>query len=360
MAVPAGLLATFLPPEWSEEAYTRSPPFVAEIESGKMYLVPRDRGVEVRLAAESSRLGLKKSPAHPGFLVPPSAVGGIREFGWLLRRSWRDDDLSALWALFHLGESRGWGRADISIMVIAAAAGLKPDECRESMRRLFHSHSGDDSTCGIGEYAMDRRLIELTIERRVRGFPTRTEEAVMAELCSSPGRSVSEVHEGISVQGVGIGAVYKVVERLKEQGYVYPARRFRVNKHGPMREVLSADCRNCFYGFTGPDACLLGTLRELEEMLQRDYGKTPTKRESSAMYMAVKAIPYGSRTSRKAIVSLQLMTEARRLSSEAPVSAVLKRIRDTYHIDLPTGTPSRQKRRIARLPLPSRNRKPAG
>ena len=80
-------------------------------------------------------------------------------------------------------------------------------------------------------------------------------------------------------------------QRLKTQGRIYPLRHYRVNDRGPMREMLTPDCRNCFFGYSNPDCCLEDSLRQIEDVLESDYGKKPSRDERTALYGAVKSIP---------------------------------------------------------------------
>ena len=59
----------------------------------------------------------------------------------------------------------------------------------------------------------------------------------MNSLCSGTGSSIADIYENLSSLGLTIGAAYKIVERLKDQGYIYPMRHVRVNEKGPMREL---------------------------------------------------------------------------------------------------------------------------
>jgi hypothetical protein len=335
------LLTSFQPLEWNEEAYVKSPPFVTENTRGRVFLVPRDADVEATLDSISAPLGLKKrKQGHTSYLVSrANATKTLREFDWIARRSWHNRDISVLWALVYLGDRRRWTKSDVSLQTVADLAGLDQKECGEALARLFHVRVENGRVQGIGEFVTDRRLVETAFEKALVELPTWTEEMVMAVLCSSAGGSVAEIYESVLAQGLSVGAVYKVLEHLKAQGYVYAVRHFRVNERGPMREMLSADCRNCFFGFTNEDMCLQDTLRQLEGVLERDYHKVPTREERSAFYASMKAVPYSSRINKRVLASLRLMHEIDSMTREGRVSSLLKKIEEHYGVSLPMKTP---------------------
>jgi hypothetical protein len=315
---------------------------VVETISGRVFLVPRDYEVEATLDRISSSLGLKKvRQGHVSYLVSKGhAVKGLREFDWYVRRSWRHVELAALWSLAYLGEKEDWKQTGLQLEYVAEVAGLTNKECGQALQSLFHSRTENSSTQVLNELASDRRLIQQTLETKVAELPIWTEEMVMSVLCTGPGGSVAELYEAVLSQGLSIGAVYKVAERLKTQGYVYPLRHYRVNERGPMREMLTADCRNCFFGYSNPDGCLEDTLRQIEDVLERDYGKRPSKEERAALHNSVKSIPYASRTNRRVLVSLRLMHEIDRMSKEGRISGMLKKIEEGYGVNLPIKIPS--------------------
>lgn len=337
MKIPISLFGAFGPTEWSEEAYTRHPPFVVEAASGRIFVTPRDFAAEASIDRISSSLGLKKvRQGHVSYIVHRGlAVKGLREFDWFVRRSWRNRELRALWALAYLGEKGGWSQASLQLEDVADAAGLTSKECGDALQKLFHSKGESGLAQGLTEFASDRRLIQQTLEKKVAELPIWTEEMVMSVLCTGPGGSVAELYEAVLSQGLSIGAVYKLAERLKTQGFVYPMRHYRVNDRGPMREMLTADCRNCFFGYTSPDECLEDTLRQIEDVITRDYHRTPTREERATLYGAIKSIPYASRTNRRVLASLRLMRDIDRMTKEGRVSSMLKKIEEGYGVDLP-------------------------
>jgi hypothetical protein len=336
----AKILATYRPTEWTEEAFIESPPFTIENQSGRMFLIPRDEIADSVLDGITSLLGLKRrTQERTSYLVSRSSSGKtLREFDWYVRRSWRNPDLPVLWAVIFQGEQRMWSNARITLQSLSDLAGVNQKECGVSLARLFRSRFEDGEATGLDEFANDKKLVEVILQRVVDDFPTWTEERVMSILCSTAGGSAAEICEGVPTQSLSVGAVYKVLERLRSQGFVYPARYFRVNEKGPMREMLSTDCRFCFYGFTNPDHCLLDSLRQLEIVLQRNYGKVPSSEERSTLYASMKAIPYSQRINRRVITSLKLIHEIDKSLSEGRVTSLLKKIEEHYGVELPITT----------------------
>ena len=337
LKVPMSLFGSFRPNEWSEDAYTRHPPFVVESASGRVFVVPRDFAAEANLDKISSSLGLKKvRQGHVSYLVHKgNAVKALREFDWFVRRGWRSKELRVLWALAYLGEKSEWMQTHLRLQDVAETAGLTNKECGEALQVLFHSKGENGYPQGFTEFASDRSMVQQTLEKRVAELPIWTEELLMSVLCTGPGGSVAELYEAVLAQGLTVGAVYKVAERLKSQGFIYPLRHYRVNERGPMREMLSADCRNCFFGHSTPDGCLEDTLRQIEDVLERDYGKRPSREERTALHESVKSIPYASRTNRRVLASLRLMHEIDSMSHEGRVSSMLRKIEETYGVELP-------------------------
>ena len=331
------LFGSFKPTEWTEETYITRPPFTIETISGRVYLVPRDYNVEERLDAISSPLGLKKaSQERRRFLVTKAnAVKGLREFDWYVRRSWQNKELTALWALAYIGEREDWSQTSLKLQYIAEIAGLTTKECGQALQNLFHLTPQNGSTKNLTEFATDKSHVQQTLERKITELPIWTEEKVMSALCTSPGGSVTELYEAVLSQGLTIGAVYKVSERLKTHGYVYTQKHFRVNERGPMREMLTPDCGNCFFGYSNSAKCLEGTLREIEDVLARDYGKEPTKDERSTVFNTVKSMPYACRTNRRVLSSLRLIHELDGIAGEGMVSTMLAKISDGYGVKFP-------------------------
>lgn len=299
--------------------------------------MPRDYHVEETLDAISSPLGLKKaSQDRRRFLVTrANAAKGLREFDWYVRRSWQNMELTALWALAYIGEKEDWSQTSLKLQYIAEVAGITTKGCGQALQTLFHLIPQNGTTRNLTEFCTDKSLVQQTLEKKVSELPIWTEEKVMSALCTGPGESVTELYEAVLSQGLTIGAVYKVSEHLKSQGYVYTQRHYRVNERGPMREMLTSDCGHCFFGYSNSAKCLEGTLREIEDVLARDYGKEPTKDERSAVFDAIRSTPYACRTNRRVLSSLRLMHELDGIAGEGTVSDILAKISDGYGVRFP-------------------------
>ena len=340
MKIPMSLFGSFRPTEWNEDAYTSNPPFIVETLSGRTYLVPRDYHVEEALDGISSSLGLKRaSQGRRRFLVSQGhSAQALRQFDWYVRRSWRNRNLLALWALAYIGEKEDWSQASLKLQYIAEVAGLTTKETSQALLKLFHLTPQNGSARNLTEYGTDKSLVQQTLEKEVAELPIWTEEKVMDVLCSGPGGSVSELYEAVLSQGLSIGAVYKVSEHLKTQGYVFTQKHYRVNERGPMREMLTADCGHCFFGYSNSDRCLDDTLRKIEFVLERDYSKEPTKEERTAISGAIKTIPYACRTNRRVLNSLKLMRELGNETGDGDVARMLARIAEGYGVEFPVKT----------------------
>ena len=337
LKIPMTMFRSFKPTEWNEDAYISSPPFTKETLAGRTYLVPRDHHVEETLDTISPSLGLKRSSqGRRRFLVSRGhAVKALREFDWYVRRSWQNNELLALWALAYIGEKEDWSQSSLKLQYIAEVAGLTAKETGGALQKLFHLTPQNGSTRNLTEFGSDKCLVQQTLEKKVSELPIWTEEKVMSVLCSGLGGSVSELYEAVLSQGLSVGAVYKVSEHLKTRGYVYTQKHYRVNKRGPMREMLTVDCRNCFFGFSNSEKCLKDTLREIEYVLSRDYGKEPTKEERAAFFDTVRSIPYACQTNRKVLGSLELIRELGSMAGEGDVASMLTRISEGYGVELP-------------------------
>ncbi len=307
---------------------------------GKILLLPTKLNSELILDDLSSRLGLKKRKQdHTYYVVTKSeSIRAFRQFDWFVRRSWKNSDFAVLWSIIHIAQTKGWNRG-VSLESVSEMAGLDSEQCARIFEEVLEAKASESRINGFTEYAVDRDRVELVLAKFLSDLPSWPEEVVMGNLCSGTGGSIADIYENLFTLGVTMGAAYKIVERLKNQGYVYPMRHFRVNDKGPMRELLSADCKNCFYGYTNEERCLLDTFRQLEDAIQRYYGKKLSEEERNSLYLSIKSIPYSSRICRRVIESLRLMHQVGRITKEGRVLSMLKKMEERYGIEFPLKTP---------------------
>lgn len=344
MQVPLALLGSFSPGQWTEELYVRAPPFVLEEASGRIHIIPSDASTEEILDNLTHALGLiKRKQGQVQYLVNRSdSRKTLRVFDWFVRRSWRDKRFAVLWAIIYIGEAKGWIRPKISLESVSEMAECDLKQCSEIMKSILDGNATPSKVHGYTDYDLNRERTLAFLTRMLKELPSRTDELVMKSFCSGLGGSVEDVHDLVMSQGLGIEATYKIVEHLKRGGYVYAARHYRVNERGPMREQLSASCRNCFFGYSNEDRCLMGTLRQIEEMLSRYYGRHLTQEEKQSLYSSIKLIPLGSRVSRKVLESLGLIHQVELITNERGVLNVLKKIEEGYGIEFPINKSARR------------------
>jgi hypothetical protein len=335
--IPLSLLGLYSPSLWTEDLYIESPPFLVENSSGRIHIIPVDSSSEEVLDNVSKSLGLvKRRQGQLRYLVNRTdSTRALRLFDWFIRRSWHDKRFSVLWAIIYIGETKGWSRPKISLESVAELTNCDLKQCSEIMKEILDGVPTQSKILGYTDYDLSKGRSLAYLARLIKELPSWTDELVMKTLCSGTGGSVQDVHEQILSQGLGMEASYKIVERLKRAGYVFPLRHYRVNERGPMREQLSANCRNCFYGYSSEDKCLMGTLRQMEELLSRYYGRRLSKEERQSLYASIKLIPFGSRVSRKVLESLGLIHQVETITNERAVLNLLTKIEEGYQMDFP-------------------------
>ncbi len=335
--IPLSLLGAFSPNQWAEDLYVRAPPFVVENMPGRVQIIPSDSDSQEILDNLARPLGfVKRKQGNVRYLVSRSdSIKALRLFDWFVRRSWQDKRFAVLWAIIYIGVTNGWSRPKISLESVVEMANCDVQQGTEIMQAILDGVTTPSKIAGYTEYELNRERVMTYLMNVLKELPTWTEELVMKSLCSGVGGSVEDVYEQIMTQGLGIEAAYKVAERLKSRGYLYAARHYRVNERGPMREQLSANCRNCFYGFSSEDRCLTDTLRQVEGMLSTYYGREFSEEEKQSLYSSIKLIPLSSRVSRRVLESLWLIHQVQVVTNERRVMNLLKKIEEKCGIELP-------------------------
>ena len=333
------LLGSFPPQEWNEEGFIKAPPFILENGHGKVLVTTNNPATEAILDAFSTRIGLKKrKQGRTHYLITKgSSVRAFRQFIWFARRSWRSWDFSVLWAVVYLRTKKGWSESPVSLDAIAEAAGCSRREASEVLLKLGSSPM--EQNHAASSYQVDIQAAEAMLGNLLTELPNPTEEVVMHTLCSGIGGSASEVYERVIAQGLGMSATYKTLEKLKQRDYVYPMKHYRVNERGPMRELLVANCRTCFYGYASPEHCLADTLRQVEDMLETYYGKVLSDEAKEELYSSIRAVPYSSKLGRRVYELLKLMHEVDHITKEGGVQTVLGKVEESYGEEFPLGKP---------------------
>jgi len=331
------LLESFSPDQWIEDAYVRAPPFVTEDIDGTVMIIPNSLEAERVLDMVSPALGLKK--ARNGRLCyltsRTETIRALRMFNWFVRRSWRNKELSILWALAYALGDLDKVRPPVSVQSIASMTSCGPKLVSDVMNGLHGGNGGPTQGGVFGEYEVDGAVLKKTLDGHLEETPTQTEELVMESLCSGMGSSVSDIYNRAFPRELTVGAVYKVSEQLKRGGYVQALRHFRVNERGPMRELLNSDCRNCFYGYSSAEKCFDDAFRELEHILKRYYNKELTEEERASSYSAIKSAPFGPKVVRKVLEALKLIHRMDIIMGEKNVVNVLRKLEEWYDVEFP-------------------------
>lgn len=331
------VLESFSPAEWREEEYVKAPPFVSESTDGSLLIVPMKSETEQVLDRIHASLGLRRTQTgRSSYLASRNdTIKALRMFFWFMRRSWRDRKYAIVWALAHeCGRQKGAPVVSVSLETLVELSGCEAKLCAEVASR-FSASTGQRNHGVRSSYDVEAPKILLALSGLLEEAPSRNEEMLMRTLCSEAGASASELYEQIDPHDLTVGALYKTIEGLKRNGYIRTARHFRVNERGPMREYLSSDCRNCFYGFSNPESCLDDAFRQLEYTLKKHYDRDLDEEERTNSRNELRFVPVSPRVLRKAIDALAAIQRMQSLLNERQVASVLGKLEEWYGIQLP-------------------------
>ena len=334
MSVVVSLLGLFPPRDWGEEQFVKSPPFVIEDGHGKVFVTANDSATEAVIDSLPQSIGLRKrKQGRTHYLITKgSSTRAFRQFMWFARRSWRKKEFAVAWVVVYLRERKAWSDSPLSVDEVADASGLGRKEVAEVLEGFNLDAVGKNHST---TYQISRQSAEAMIEGLLAELPNLTEEVIMNTLCSGIGGSASEVYERVIAQGLGMSATYKTLERLKQKDFVYAMKHYRVNERGPMRELLVANCRMCFYGYASPEHCLAATLRQIEDMLETYYGKNLPEDVKEELYSSIRAVPYSSRLGKRVYDLLKLMHEVDHIAKEGGVQTILGKVEESYGDEFP-------------------------
>lgn len=316
------LLASSPPSAWSEDKFIQSPLYRVEEFDEKLLLLPERSEAELVLDNLVQMLGLKKhKTVPPSYLVQRSeCFKAFRNFLWLIRRSWKDEEVRIVWSALYVAHAKGWGNTPLSM--VAELSGLDPAKCREVLARLLNGEKLVNSeTLKAG-----RKHFSEALEHLVRNIPTWSEELVMAALCAETYASVEDIFLKVRSYGLSIGAVYKIVQRLKKANQIVRVSYSRRSLQGPMREVFSPNCRNCFYGYSSEEKCLQHLLVEMETYFKENYGRELTSEEKAFLYKSLRLTPFGPRLLRKLLSTFRLVRSVEMLMKDERLVGLLRKL----------------------------------
>jgi hypothetical protein len=331
------LLESMPPPAWREEIYVESPYITIENLDGELVLSPSRKGAEIILNNIQQSLGLvkKRDSGNNCYVVVGADVAkALQIFQWLVRRSWKRKDITALWALIYVAKVKGWGEKPIPLSTVAELSLLEPELCTTLVQETISRNVGGGKLTVEGNecISISKSMVEEALRALLTSIPTWSEELVMNSLCSRPNSSVADIYKQLSVYGFSIRSIYKLVEKLKAAGFIVRLRYQRVSPKGPMREILAANCQNCFYGYTTQERCFQDTFRQVEAIMSRRYGKELNTDERMKLYKSLTLIPYSSRILRRILTILQTMEQVDRFAKEAHIMTVLKKFEEAHGV----------------------------
>jgi hypothetical protein len=333
------LLESFPPAAWRESSYIERPPFVSEDIDGSVLVIPMAEESERILDGMRSSLGMKKVSGPPPYYITSrnDTIRAMRMFNWFLRRSWHNEEYNVLWTLIYEAGRRGNGSSvSISTQALADLTGYSLKQSADLLSKLFGKNGHHSAQNGInGTYSVDVQRVKRLIQESLAETPTYTEERIMHALCSETGASAAQLYDQLLPHDLTVGAVYKAAEKLKQDGYIHTLKHFRVNDRGPMRELLSSDCSNCFYGYSNSTVCFEDAFRRLERILSRYYGTNITEMQRANSSNAMRSLPQGPRVIRKVIEVLMHIQQVEALMKEKQVTNMLAKMQEWYGLRLP-------------------------
>ncbi|MEM4314969.1 MAG: hypothetical protein QXI97_01565 [Nitrososphaerota archaeon] len=328
------LLASFPPSTWSEDRFIRSPLYRIEEFDEKLLLLPSCSEAEIVLENLVRPLGLRKQKTSPtSYLIQKNeVVRTLRNFLWLVRKSWKDEEVRTLWSALYVAYVKGWERIPLSM--VAEVSGLELEKCREILIRILDGERiVNTETAKAGSKYFSEGL-----NRLLQGIPTWSEELVMSTICTETYASVEDIYIKTRTYGLSIAAIYKIMQRLKKANRVARARYSRKRSQGPMREVFTPNCRNCFYGYSSQEKCLQHRFVEMETYFRENYGKTFSDEEKATLYKSLRLTPFGPQVLRKLLTTLRLVRNVEQAVRDEKLAGLLRKLDELcgVRIVLPT------------------------
>lgn len=314
------LLESFFPLEWSENVYTYNPPFTL-FRASNSIILGIDPLCDPAVEQTLNNAGVKLSRGSSYFLLVPPAQKTLTMFDWFVRRSWHKAEYAVAWSILNL--LKGAPECRLSIEQVCERSGLDRATCAGILSSFDIKIENGNSIIASRE-----RILSL-IEELVRKLPSWIEENVMDFICSNVNVSAADVYSHLSYYGLSPSMTYKMLRKLKSEGCIKVMRHVRVKSKGPMRELMSSDCRNCFFGYSSSLNCFRAGFYQLEKLVERLIGRPMKMHEVEELYQEISKLPFSEKTLRSVNKALVLALQFSEMSKEKDVATVLRKLSST-------------------------------
>ncbi|MEM2909920.1 MAG: hypothetical protein QXO01_02470 [Nitrososphaerota archaeon] len=319
------LLESFFPHEWNENTYIRSPPFLL-FKTGSSAILDVDLLYDSVIEHALNNAGMKLIGGNSYFLLIPSVQRTLTMFDWFVRRSWRKAEYVILWSILNL--MKGEQECNLSIEQVCMRSGFDQTTCTEVLGLLGIKLDGS-------KFTISREKVFSLIKELLRTLPSWIEENVMDFVCSNVNISAADVHSYLSCYGLSPSLTYKILRKLKSEGYIRVVRHVRVKSKGPMRELMSSDCRKCFFGYSSPINCFKASFCQLERLVERLMGRPIKMHEAEELYQELSKLPFNEKTLRSVNKALVLALELSKRLKEKNVAMVLRKMGTSLDFKIP-------------------------
>lgn len=327
-SVVRGLIAlfeNFCPLECNENTYTYNPPFML-FKASNSIILSVDPFCDPVVEHALSSAGVKITQGNSYFLLAPPAQKTLTMFDWFVRRSWHKAEYAVTWSILNL--LKGAPECHLNIEQVCERSGLDRTTCIGVLSSL-----GIKIENGGSIIASREKIISL-IEELVRRLPSWIEEGVMDLICSNVNVSAADVNSYLSYYGLSPSMTYKILRKLKSEGWIKVMRHVRVKPRGPMRELMSSDCRNCFFGYSSSVNCFKASFYQLEKLVERLIGRPMKMHEVEELYQEISKLPFSERTLRSVNKALVLALQFSEMSKEKGVATVLRKLSETLNFKI--------------------------
>lgn len=313
------------PKDWSESAYLSNPDFI----------ILRDSRLLMFLGNPSSTtclsdLGLKIPPNKSDvFEIPRRFMKAFELFEMYFRRSWQDPRYGVLWAAISSLLIRKETKGHVTLDEIHAKTPYQRVTCTTALESLGYIPKYGQLYC----FKMEDLVKRLhAIVKEIHG---KSQNDVMDFVCSNPRTFATDVASYMVRRGLGVSATYKLLQRLKGDGYIRVAEHVRVKGRGPMREVIVPNCRKCFYGYSSPEVCFKANFRNMVIIIEHITNRRLKSEDIERMFLELKKLPLCERTIKslnKLLISFLQFSE---LLRRREVNVMLSKLEDMIGMKLP-------------------------